>query len=356
MDRDLLLFLGYAKADYNQTKIVLDLYKNLEDLKEDNLKALSFANGKLYEKLNKALRDFDINSYKDYLWKNNIRYVDIDDKNYPKNLKNISDPPFLLYYIGNLEDIFNQSIAVVGARKCSQYGDYSCKKICKELCEYNIPIISGLALGIDKISHSVCLENNNYTMGILGCGIDKVYPKSNRRVFEGMYNSQKAVVVSEYAPGIEPLPFNFPFRNRIISGISLATIVIEAKKHSGTLITASHAINQGKDVFAIPGNINSVYSQGTNQLIKDGAFLLTDVMDIITEIPILQDKYIEKPKIDVDLDDFEKILVDYISEAPKSPDELAILSQEDIAKVLMSLTKLELLGVVSEIGSKYSLR
>ncbi|MDY6065000.1 MAG: DNA-processing protein DprA [Finegoldia sp.] len=356
MDKDLLLFLGYARADYNQTKLILDLYNNFEDLKEDKMSLILKANTKLYEKLNKRIDKFDSSSYKEYLWKKNIRYVDLDDKAYPRNLRYIEDPPFLLYYIGNLTEDFNESIAVVGARKCSQYGDYACKKICRELCDYNIPIISGLALGVDKISHSVCLENNNHTLAVLGCGIDKIYPKSNRRVFESMYTNEKAVIVSEYPPGTEPLPFNFPFRNRIIAGISLATVVVEAKDHSGTLITASHAINQGKDVFAIPGNINSVYSQGTNQLIKDGAFLLTDVKDIITQIKEFQDKYIQKPNIDIDLDELEEKLINLISESPKSPDELTLLTREDISNVLMKLTKLELLGLITEIGSKYSLR
>lgn len=355
MDSELLLFLSSTNINYNWINLILDKYETFDDLKYDKAKKMMDIEPKIYNFLNKYLPKYDLNTYKEKLWKNNIKYTTYGDKKYPKRLLNISDPPFTLYYKGDLSEDYDNSVAFVGARKCSQYGSYSCKKFVSEISQYKIPVISGLALGIDKISHQTALENNNKTIGVLGCGIDQVYPKSNFRLFQDMIDSNNGVIISEYPFGIQPLPFNFPFRNRIISGLSLATVVIEAKEKSGTLITSSYALSQGREIFAVPGNITSVYSTGTNQLIKDGAFLLNDITDIISQIPEFQDKFIEKPKIDYDLNEIESQIVNLLKQSPNSPDELSLKLNYDISEVLMSLTKIELLGIVVDVGSKYSL-
>lgn len=356
MDSDLLLFLSSLNTNYNWISPIIENYNTLEDIIYDNAKKLLEVDPKIYEFILKNMKKFDINLYKEKLWKNSIKFTTYGDSKYPKKLLEIDDAPYTLYYKGDLTEEFDNCISFVGARKCSQYGSYACKKFVSEISQYKIPVVSGLALGIDKISHQTALENNNKTIGVLGCGIDQIYPRSNYRVFQDMINSHNGVIMSEYPFGIAPLPYNFPFRNRIISGLSLATVVIEAKEKSGTLITSSYALSQGRDIFAVPGNINSVYSTGTNQLIKDGAYLLTDVLDIITQIPQFQSKYIEKPQLSFDLNELENKIFNLLKVNSNSPDEISLKLNEDISDVLMSLTKMELLGIVVDIGSKYSLK
>lgn len=356
MESDLLLFLSSLNTNYNWIRPILENYAALEDIRYDSAKKLLEVDPKIYEFIQKNINKFNIDLYKEKLWENGIKFTTYGDSKYPKQLLSIDDAPYTLYYKGDLTEEFDSCISFVGARKCSQYGSYACKKFVSEISQYKIPVVSGLALGIDKISHQTALENNNKTIGVLGCGIDQIYPRSNYRVFQDMISSHNGVIMSEYPFGIAPLPYNFPFRNRIISGLSLATVVIEAKEKSGTLITSSYALSQGRDIFAVPGNINSVYSTGTNQLIKDGAYLLTDVLDIITQIPQFQSKYIEKPQLSFDLNELENKIFNLLKVNSNSPDEISLKLNEDISDVLMSLTKMELLGIVVDIGSKYSLK
>lgn len=365
MDSDLLLFLSSINLSYNLIETVLDNYNTLEDLKYDNALRLMKLDPKNFNKVYKEIKNFDVNEYKEILWKKDIKYCTYGDKIYPPQLLNISEAPYTLYYKGNLDDKFYNSISVVGSRKCSNYGAFACKKLVSEISKYKIPVVSGLALGIDKLSHETALANDNKTIAVLGCGINQIYPKSNYKLYQDMFNSPDATIISEYPMGIGAFPYNFPFRNRIISGLSLATIVIEAKEKSGTLITASYALEQSRDVFAVPGNINSVYSVGTNRLIKDGAYLVSDADDILAAIPEFQSKLnesyqmklnVDELKSNFDLTNLESNIIKLLKIEPYSPDEISIKLKSDISEILMSLTKMELLGIVTDIGSKYSLK
>ena len=211
-----------------------------------------------------------------------IETIKISDKRYPEKLKQIDAPPKQIYAIGNTEILNDFSISIVGSRLCSEYGKKMAQSIAYNLAKYDINVISGLALGIDTNAHMGCLLNKGKTIAVLANGLDTIYPSENKEL---AYNIIKngGVIISEYPVGVPPKKENFPTRNRIISGLSNGVVVIEAKEKSGALITVDFALEQGKDVFAVPGNINSIYSIGSNNLIKDGAKITTCVNDILEE-------------------------------------------------------------------------
>lgn len=213
-----------------------------------------------------------------------IRQTQLGDYDYPELLKYISNPPEVLYYLGDLSLASKPAIAVVGARKATAYGKWAAYGFAEKLAEYEIAVVSGMAYGIDSYAHKGAVDNNGKTIAVLGCGVDICYPDSNKLLREHIL--KEGLLLSEYEPGTPPLPYRFPMRNRIISGLSIGTIIIEAGLSSGSLITAECAAEQGRNIYALPGNINSVLSFGTNKLIKDGAVPLIVFDDIIEELGI----------------------------------------------------------------------
>lgn len=214
--------------------------------------------------------------------KNGVDIVSIYDKEYPRILKQIYDFPISLYIKGNKTILNNQSIAIIGCREASEYGMKAAKYFAYNLSKNNINIVSGLAKGIDSYSHIGAICAKGKTIAVVGNGLDIVYPRENfelqRKIIE-----YGGTIISEYPLGIRPEKMNFPARNRIISGLCKKIIVIEAKEKSGTLLTVDFALEQGRDVFVVPGNINSINSIGTNQLLKCGARVATTYLDIINE-------------------------------------------------------------------------
>ncbi len=206
--------------------------------------------------------------------------ININSKWYPEKLRNISSPPKQLYCLGNIELLNSKSIAIIGSRNYSNYGKRVCREFSSNLAKNNICIISGLARGIDSFSHMACLESSGNTIAVLGSGLNIIYPKENEELFNKIIKNN-GLILSEYPLDTEPAKQNFPARNRIISGLSDGVLVIEARKRSGTNITVEFALNQGKDVFVIPGNIYSKTSDGTNFLIKEGAIPVTSYEDIL---------------------------------------------------------------------------
>lgn len=225
----------------------------------------------------------NLDKYLEYMQKNDIEMLTIYDKEYPKKLKEIYDPPAVLYIKGSKEILKEKAIAIVGCRQCTKYGEVVAKNIAYNLSLNNINIISGLAKGIDTHSHIGCLKGNAKTIAVVGSGLDRVYPEENRKLFDKIITDGGAVV-SEYIVGTKPLAQNFPKRNRIISALSEGIVVVEAKKKSGTLITVDFALEQGRELYVVPGNINSANSYGTNELIKQGAKLITCIEDILEDL------------------------------------------------------------------------
>lgn len=214
----------------------------------------------------------------------NIKVIRYIDKEYPENLKNIYGFPIVLYARGNINLLkSNNMVSIVGCRECSNYGREIAYKLGDYLSRKDIVVISGLAKGIDVSSHIGALKNDCKTIAVLGSGIDYIYPYQNKNIYEQIIKGG-GLVISEYLPGVNPEKTYFPMRNRIISGLSDIVIIVEAKAQSGSLITADLALEQGKEIFVVPGNINSPTSKGTNNLIKDGAQILTSVEDIINTL------------------------------------------------------------------------
>lgn len=206
--------------------------------------------------------------------------LNIENKKYPEKLKQISSPPKQLYCIGNIELLNSNSIAIIGSRNFSSYGKRAAEDFSYELAKRNICIISGLARGIDSFAHIGALKAKGHTIAVLGSGFKNIYPKENEQLFEEIIKNN-GLVVSEYQLDTKPLKQNFPARNRIISGLGNCVLVVEAKKNSGTNITVDFALEQGKDVYVVPGNIYSKTSDGTNFLIKEGAIPVTSFEDIL---------------------------------------------------------------------------
>ncbi len=211
-----------------------------------------------------------------------ITTLTIFDEEYPSLLKEIHDPPWVLYAIGNTKLLQTNMLSIVGTRYPTNYAFESMKLIMKELPQKMFTIVSGLALGIDTYAHQLAMEYQHGTIAVIGSGFYHLYPAQNKSLAEKI--SQSNLLLTEYPPSYSPRKWYFPKRNRIISGLSLGTVVVEAKEKSGSLITADSAIEQGREVFAIPGSIVSAYSKGTNQLIQQGAKLITSTEDILEEL------------------------------------------------------------------------
>lgn len=209
--------------------------------------------------------------------------LDFNSKYYPVKLKNISSPPKELFCLGNLELLNCKSIAVIGSRNYSGYGERAAKEFSYNLAKEDVCIVSGMARGIDSFAHEASLNAKGKTVAVLGSGLDVIYPRENKILYENIIKNN-GLIISEYPLGTKPSRQNFPARNRIISGLSDGVLVIEARKNSGTNITVDFALDQGKDVFVIPGNIYSNTSDGTNFLIKEGAIPVTSYKDIINYI------------------------------------------------------------------------
>jgi DNA processing protein len=285
MDKELIYWLKLSRIDNLRATIKIDLItalggaKNVFDAKKEILLKAGLT-AQQYETLHSDILSQEVKKIIEICSKKNINILPICHDEYPEMLKYIPDPPLVLYVTGNIPKA--NAVAIVGSRKASGYGVDTAFKIASELALSDIVIVSGMARGIDTAAHSGALDAGGKTVAVLGCGVDVVYPPENRNLMERILKS--GAVISEYPPGIPPSTFNFPARNRIISGMSLGTLVVEAGLKSGSLITANCALEQGRDVFSIPGNITNYNSMGTNRLIKDGAKIVLDSDDILEEL------------------------------------------------------------------------
>jgi DNA processing protein len=210
--------------------------------------------------------------------------ITIQDPRYPQHLREIFDPPLILFALGRVELLLQASIAVVGTRRPTPYGMAASERLSGDLAKAGLTIVSGMARGIDTAAHKAALAAGGDTIAVFGCGIDVLYPADNRRLYQEI--AQKGLLLTEFPMGAPAFPQNFPIRNRIVSGISLGVLIIEGAQHSGSAITAKLAMDQGRDVFAVPGNITSKMSWGPNLLIKQGAKLVQEWSDITNELPV----------------------------------------------------------------------
>ncbi len=316
-----------------------EIYQALGKRSKSAVKIVNLRTKEYWQKVNEKLRAQE------------IKAVTIEDADYPEKLRKIYDPPFVLFYRGALPGN-RPTIGMVGARSATPYGKWAAKKFAKELTDHGVGIISGLALGIDTESHKGAVENQGYTLAVLGSGLDVPYPPSNFQLMEKI--GEKGCVLSEFFLGEEPLKYHFPQRNRIISGLSDGILVIEAGAKSGSLITVEYGLEQGREIFALPGNINCEKSKGTNRLIRDGAKMLMDVDDILSELPNgdrLRSKAVEG-NVARDLSDSETLVYRCLEEKPMDLDTLYYRTRIDIQSLNILLTSLELKGFVTRLPGK----
>ncbi|MEW6193866.1 MAG: DNA-processing protein DprA [Bacteroidota bacterium] len=287
------------------------------------------------------------------LEKINARIISYWDTNYPALLRRIYYPPILLYTLGEFTSQDQYAIAIVGTRQPTNYGKMQTELLTKQLVQRDLTIVSGLARGIDSIAHKSALKNNGRTIAVIGSGLDVIYPPENKKLFEEII--QNGIVITEYELGTKPDAQNFPRRNRIISGLSLGTLIVETKINGGAMQTAAYAIDQNREIFALPGNINVKQSEGPNSLIQKGeAKLVINADDILNELNIKIKPEVGKniPKPNIELNLFEERIIQLLDNEPKHIDEISSLSSLSISDCLVNLLTLEFKGVVKQLPGK----
>ena len=284
-----------------------------------------------------------------------IKYLCALDKEFPERLRSIPDRPKGIYYMGRLPDPDKPSVAIIGARNNSEYGRGAAKEFATELSKHGVQIISGMARGIDGIAQNAAVENGGASFGILGCGIDMVYPEENRELFKKIL--KKGGLISEYPPGMPPMAALFPPRNRIISALCDILLVIEARERSGTSITVRHALEQGKDIFALPGRITDPLSRGCNILISEGAGMAVSpraILDALGYGPDEDDKGASKGSIL--LRGKNRLILDKLDLMPLSLNVLSEKTGLNAGDLMSGLMKLLLLGYAKEVSPGYYIK
>jgi DNA processing protein len=303
---------------------------------------------KVIERVVQAREGVDLDKVWDKIEKQGIKILTWQDETYPQRLKEIDQPPPVLYIRGEYlpDDLF--AVAIVGTRRVTPYGRQITEELSSFLAANGMTVISGLARGVDAVAHQTTLKAGGRTIAVLGSGVDKIYPPEHRALAEQMM--ERGAIISDYAPGTPPEASNFPPRNRIISGLSLAVVVVEAGETSGALITAEFAAEQGREVFAVPGSILAPQSKGTNKLIQNGALPLLSVTDLMQALDITRVGEHKAARKIMPADAIEAKLLAVLTGEPMQIDDIRNLSDLPIEKVSASLALMELKGMVRQVG------
>lgn len=330
--------------------------KDIFYIEETKLRSFGFLNENDINTIMQAQKQQKIDSKFENLKKQNIDFIPHFDERFPCKLLEISSPPYALYVKGSLPDEGKRAVAIVGARKCTPYGEKYALEYGEKLARHGIDIISGLARGIDGFGQRGALMGNGQTFAVLGCGVDICYPKEHKGLYADILEKDGGII-SEFIPGTDPLSQNFPKRNRIISGLSDIVLVMEARERSGSLITADMALEQGRDVYALPGPVNSSLSQGCNQLIRQGAGILITPEILLEELGIVwvQDgvKITKNKKV---LESGENMVYSRLGLYPKNVSQLIEETSISANEMMESLVSLELEGYIKEISKNYYVR
>jgi DNA processing protein len=290
----------------------------------------------------------DLDAELERLQRAGVQVMTWDDALYPPNLHQAYNAPPVLYVRGRFETRDEWAVAVVGTRRASVYGKEAGRMVCAGLTQAGVTVVSGMAQGIDSVAHRACLDAGGRTIAVLGCGVDVVYPPQNSRLAAEIV--ERGALVSEYALGTRPEARNFPPRNRIISGLTLGTVVIEGDMGSGALITAGFALEQGREVFAVPGNIFARASRGTNHLIQQGAKMVTQVGDVLEELNLTMVSEQAQARTVIPENKTEAVLLERLSADPIHVDALGRAVDLPIAQVTSTLALMELKGMVRQVG------
>lgn len=293
-------------------------------------------------------RSFDAGRYLESLAERGFRFVGWSDSEYPPLLRELHDPPpgLFLRGAGEAELLRRPAVAIVGARACSSYGAQVARLLGRELASAGLVVLSGLARGVDGEAHRGALEAGGLTVAIFGCGIDRDYPAAHGQLAERM--CERGLLASEYAPGVEPAPWRFPARNRIVAGLAAATVIVEARERSGALITADFALETGREVFAVPGEITSSLSAGTNALLRLGATPLTSAADVLEALGIAP-----AAPTPVQLGEHAAAVLTELAKEPVGADRLIRDTGLDASTIATALAELELAGAVAEADGLY---
>lgn len=330
--------------------------KSILDCPKSKLEGIPGIGPKIADKIINGSKAADVDKEIRLAEKNNVKIVPFTSDEFPHNLKLIYDPPLVLYIKGNIIKSDTVALAVVGARRCSYYGLSQAERFAIQLAQAGFCVVSGMARGIDTGVHTGAIKGKGRTIAVLGCGLGSVYPRENKELAEKI--ASHGAVISELPMTTPPSNRNFPPRNRIISGLSLGVLVVESTLWSGSLITVKWALEQGKEVFAVPGNIDSNYSRGTNKLIKEGAKLVEDINDIVEELgPLAEAIYIKDNKKVEDirslsLNSQENKIFSLLSGTPKAIDEITTESGLPVSNVSSILMILEVKRLVKQLSGK----
>lgn len=303
---------------------------------------------KVVENLIKVRSSVSLEQMWDRIHAQGIAILTWNDEKYPRRLKEITQPPPVLYVRGDLTPEDEWAVAIVGTRRMTAYGRQVTEEIAGTLARSGVTVISGLARGVDAAAHQAALNSGGRTIAVLGSGVDRIYPAENRRLAEQIID--QGTVISDYAPGTPPEASNFPPRNRIISGLSMAVVVTEAGQRSGALITAAFAADQGRDVFAVPGNIMSPQSRGTNRLVQDGAHLLLKPQDVLEVLDLTMITEHRAARIALPANAVEAQLYESLGHEPLHIDEIRARTDISIETVTATLALMELKGMVRQVG------
>jgi DNA processing protein len=329
---------------------LLSYFGNLEIAWQAPTEAFKEAglSSKVIDNLLKVRGKIDLEAELERILSKDIQVLTWESKEYPRRLKEIHQPPPVIYVRGRLALEDEWAVGIVGTRRVTAYGRQMAEELAAYLAGNGITVVSGLARGVDGLAHKAALSAGGRTIAVLGSGVDRIYPPEHRKLAEEI--CVNGAVISDYAPGTPPEGVNFPPRNRIISGLSLAVIVVEAGKKSGALITARFAADQGRDVFAVPGNVHAPQSIGTNQLIQEGARPLLKPKDVLEALNLQQIQEYRAARHVIPSDDVEAKLVEILHAEPVHVDELSREAGYSVQRVSAALTMLELKGVVRQVG------
>lgn len=363
--REKLLWYAWSKKEdigYKETANLLAYYGSIDavlTVKAEEIETLEWLSDSAKAAILEGIDlDKEYKSYEKMIDKG-INFVIQEDANYPKRLLSMYDPPWFLYYVGELPEDNLPSIAVIGARNCSAYGSEVARKLAKELAMNKIQVVSGLAKGIDGYAHRGAMEGKGKTYGVIGCGVNICYPRENYQLFHEV--EFQGGILSEYPLGSPALAFHFPVRNRIIAGLSDGILVVEAKEKSGTLITVDCGLEQGKDIYALPGKITDELSIGCNRLIQNGAKLIQSINDIIDELveryPFLKQNNKKSKQVSMvfenQVTNEEKLVLTKLGYEPIHFEQLLVDTGLDTVKLMEVVFVLQMKGLVKEIAGRY---
>lgn len=354
--RDLILLNMLEGVGYIRIKTLLDVFKTTQAIFEASCEELMQVEGigsKIADFIKRAGIDWDIDKELSLIEKNGITVKTIFDQDYPENLRQTYDPPAVLYVKGKLKPEDNQAIAIVGSRRCTQYGIRTAQRLASGLPECGITVVSGMARGIDTAAHKGAISANGRTIAVLGNGLSFVYPHENKRLADKIV--ENGALVSEFPMEMPPHKENFPRRNRVISGLSKGVVVVEAAERSGALITADFALSEGRDVFAVPGPAGAVTSKGTNNLIREGAKITEDVNDILAELGRFRENIKGGEGLILN-DPCENSIYNLVSDKPIDIDAITDSLSLEPSKAKTTLLNLEIKGIVKQLPGKLYVR